>query len=132
MKPTRGNSSPKWNSTFAHHSPSPVSNSPPGTVPDHRLVARPSHWPRQQLRDVSLQALVGPDADRALHAPLFQHLVDLRLADSTFSDDTAWSPTGEWLALVTGTFSAISLRGWQDRKNPCAIQASGFRSEEHT
>src|ERR1019366_9487378 len=28
-------------------------------VPDHRLVARSSYGPRQQLRDVALQAVVG-------------------------------------------------------------------------
>ena len=28
-------------------------------VPDHRPVAPASHWPRQQLRDVPFQAVVG-------------------------------------------------------------------------
>jgi len=28
-------------------------------VPDHWFVARPSHWPRQQFRNVPLQAIVG-------------------------------------------------------------------------
>src|SRR5580704_10290058 len=31
-------------------------------VPDHWFVARPSHGPRQQLRNVSLQAIVGWNA----------------------------------------------------------------------
>src|ERR1019366_4349724 len=48
-------------------------------VPDQRFVARSSHWPRQQLRDVALQAVVGGDANGILHAPLLQRLVDLRL-----------------------------------------------------
>src|SRR5450759_2435438 len=30
-------------------------------VPDHRLVARSSYGPRQQLRDVALQAVIGRD-----------------------------------------------------------------------
>ena len=47
--------------------------------PNHRLVARPSHWPRQQLRDVPLQIVVRRNADRILHLPFFQRLVQLRL-----------------------------------------------------
>ena len=31
-------------------------------VPDHRLMTGPSYRPRQQLRDVPLQAVVGRDA----------------------------------------------------------------------
>ena len=50
-------------------------------VPDHRLVAWSSHWPRQQLRDIPLQAVVGRDADGLFHAPLLQRLVDLRLGE---------------------------------------------------
>ena len=41
-------------------------------VPNYRLVARSSHWPRQQLCNVSLQTLVGRDANRVLHAPFPQ------------------------------------------------------------
>ena len=48
-------------------------------VPDHWLVTRSSHWPRQQLRDVPLQAVIGRDANGILHVPLLQRLVDLRL-----------------------------------------------------
>src|ERR1035437_7865035 len=51
-------------------------------VPDHWLVARPAHGPRQQLRNVSLQAIVGWNADRILHAALFQCFVDLRFGKS--------------------------------------------------
>jgi hypothetical protein len=47
--------------------------------PDYWLVARPSHGPRQQLRNVPLQIVVGGKADRVLHRPLFQPLVELRL-----------------------------------------------------
>src|SRR5208283_5776414 len=45
----------------------------------HRLVARPSHWPRQQLRNVPLQIVIGRKADRVLHVPFFEGLVELRL-----------------------------------------------------
>ena len=34
---------------------------------DHRLVARSSHGPRQQLRDVPLGILIGRNADGTLH-----------------------------------------------------------------
>ncbi|HEY5177269.1 MAG TPA: hypothetical protein VII95_17050 [Terriglobales bacterium] len=43
-----------------------------------RLVARSSYGPRQQLRDVALQAIVGGYANGILHAPLLQYLVNLR------------------------------------------------------
>ena len=46
-------------------------------VPEHRIVAWSFRRPRQQLRDVPLQAVVGRNADGALHAALLQHLVDL-------------------------------------------------------
>ena len=49
------------------------------SVPNHRLVARSSYGPRQQLRDVALQAIVGGYANGILHAPLLQCLVNLRL-----------------------------------------------------
>jgi hypothetical protein len=45
----------------------------------HRLVARPSHWPRQQLRNVPLQIVIGRKADRVLHVAFFQRLIELRL-----------------------------------------------------
>ena len=45
----------------------------------HRLVAWPSHWPRQQLPDVPLQIVVRWKADRVLHVTVFQRLVELRL-----------------------------------------------------
>src|ERR1019366_5815551 len=48
-------------------------------VPDHGLVARSSYGPRQQLRDVALQALVRGYADGILHASLLQRLIDFRL-----------------------------------------------------
>src|SRR5713226_3420161 len=47
-------------------------------VPDHWLVARSPHAPRQQFRNVPLQALVGRYADGILHAPLLQCFIDLR------------------------------------------------------
>jgi hypothetical protein len=47
--------------------------------PKHGLVARPSHWPGQQLRNLPLQMVVGGKADRILHFARFQHLVELRL-----------------------------------------------------
>src|SRR5712692_2834471 len=43
-------------------------------VPDHWLVARSSHGPCQQLRNVPLQALIGRYADGVLQAPFLQHL----------------------------------------------------------
>src|ERR1035437_9940122 len=48
-------------------------------VPDHGLVARSSYGPRQQLRDVALQAVIGRQTYGILHAPLLQSLVNLRL-----------------------------------------------------
>ncbi len=48
-------------------------------MPDARVVDWPSHWPRQQLRDVMLPAVVGRDADRLLYAARFQRLIDHRL-----------------------------------------------------
>jgi len=48
-------------------------------VPHHRLVARPSHWPGQQLPNVPLQIVVGGKADRVLHVAFFQRRVHLRL-----------------------------------------------------
>src|SRR6266568_3646674 len=47
-------------------------------VPDHWLVARPPHGPRQQLRNVPLQAIVGWNANRIRHTALHQRFVDLR------------------------------------------------------
>jgi hypothetical protein len=47
--------------------------------PNHRLVTRPSHRPRQQLGNVPLQIVVRRKAGRVLHLPLFQHLVQVRL-----------------------------------------------------
>ena len=52
-------------------------------VPHDRLVAWSSHRARQQLRDVPLQAVVGRDADRVLHAPLLQRLVDFWLGEGS-------------------------------------------------
>src|ERR1019366_5165814 len=46
-------------------------------VPDHWLVARPSHGPRQQLRNVSLQAIICRDADSIHHHALLHGFVDL-------------------------------------------------------
>jgi hypothetical protein len=43
----------------------------------HRLLAWPSHWPRQQLPNVPLQIVVGGKADRVLHVAFFQRLVEL-------------------------------------------------------
>src|ERR1035441_8907723 len=51
-------------------------------VPHHRLVARSSYGPRQQLGDVALQAVISGYADGILHAPLLQGLVNLRLSKS--------------------------------------------------
>src|ERR1019366_8590827 len=48
-------------------------------VPHHRLVAWSSYWPRQQLHDVALQAVVGGYADGILHVSPLQRLVNLRL-----------------------------------------------------
>src|SRR5208282_6154548 len=45
----------------------------------HRLLAWPSHWPRQQLPNVPLQIVVRGKADRVLHVPLFERFVKLRL-----------------------------------------------------
>src|SRR5271167_2074998 len=45
----------------------------------HRLLAWPSHWPRQQLPNVPLQMVVGGKTDRVLHVAFFQRLVELRL-----------------------------------------------------
>ena len=39
----------------------------------------PSYWLSQHLLDVSHQAVVSRDADRILHAPFLQQLVDLWL-----------------------------------------------------
>src|SRR5271166_3816068 len=50
-------------------------------VPNHRLVARPSHWPLQQLRNLALQIVIGRKADDVLHLALFQRLVELRLGE---------------------------------------------------
>src|SRR6516225_1309889 len=61
-------------------------------VPDHRLVARSSHWPSQQLRDVSLQAVIGGDSNGILHATLLQRLVDLRLGESGSARNTTSLP----------------------------------------
>src|SRR6266849_4271274 len=65
-----------------HHPPRPL---PTGRlvekalVPDHWLVARSPHAPRQQLRNVPLQALVGRYSDGILHAPLLQRFLNLGL-----------------------------------------------------
>ena len=46
-------------------------------MPDHRLVARPSDGPGQQLRDVPFQIVVGRNTDGILHAPFFPSLINL-------------------------------------------------------
>src|SRR5450759_442583 len=69
---------------FRHHTPRRIPARglvEEAFVPDHRLVAWSSHWPRQQLRDVALQAVVGRDADGVLRAPLLQRFVDLWLGE---------------------------------------------------
>src|SRR5260370_35358701 len=43
-------------------------------VPDHWLVARPPHGPRQQLRNVPLQIIAGWNADRIRPTALLQRL----------------------------------------------------------
>jgi len=48
-------------------------------VTDHRLVARPSNWPRQRAPDVPLHMVVGRKADRIFHVPFFERFVQLRL-----------------------------------------------------
>src|SRR5208337_5434390 len=48
-------------------------------VSDHWLVARPSHGPCQQLRNIPLQAIVGWDAAGILYAPLLECFVNLQL-----------------------------------------------------
>src|SRR5258708_14401184 len=52
-------------------------------VPDHWLVAWASHWTGQQICDVPLQALIGPDADGVLHTAILQCLVDLWFGKSS-------------------------------------------------
>jgi hypothetical protein len=56
-------------------------------LPDHGLVAWSSHWPRQQLRDVALQTVVGGYADGILHASLLQRLVNLRLGKGSIGPE---------------------------------------------
>jgi len=51
-------------------------------LPDHRLVARSSHGPRQPRSNIPLQAVVGRKADGVLHTSLFQGFVDLRPGES--------------------------------------------------
>jgi hypothetical protein len=51
-------------------------------IPDHRLVARPPHRPRQQLVDVPLQVLIRGNPDGILHSSLLQRFVNLRLGES--------------------------------------------------
>src|ERR1017187_8269750 len=48
-------------------------------VPHHGAVARSSYGPRQQLRDVALQVVIGGYANGILYSALFQCLVNLRL-----------------------------------------------------
>src|ERR1039458_1628691 len=70
-----------------HHSPRPNPSRrliEKALAPDQRFVARPSHWPRQQLRNVPLQIVIRGKADRVLHVPLFQR----RLASALQSRPT--------------------------------------------
>src|SRR5208282_2553282 len=48
-------------------------------VPHHGFVARSSYGPRQQLRDVALQAVIRGNPNRILHTSLLQSIVNLRL-----------------------------------------------------
>jgi hypothetical protein len=48
-------------------------------VPHHRLVARPSHRPGQQLRNLPLQIVVRREANGVLHVTFFQRFVQLWL-----------------------------------------------------
>src|ERR1035438_4363163 len=48
-------------------------------VPHDRFMAGPSHRTSEQLRDISLQIVVGGYADGIPHASLLQRLVNLRL-----------------------------------------------------
>ena len=82
MNPTRGNSSPKWNSTFAT---------------TRRAVFQLAAWYRNSLyQNTGLwlglptgrvsssavsRAVVGWDADSVLHAAFLQRFIDLRLGE---------------------------------------------------
>src|SRR5262249_37414771 len=82
MKPTRGNNSPKWNSTFA--TAVPCSSSLPGresscSAPPACSSAFPPGG--QQLRNLTLQVVVSRKADRVLCLSLLDRLVDLRLGE---------------------------------------------------
>src|SRR5450759_80338 len=85
MNPTRGYNSPGMMLRLRHHPSGRLPTSrlvEKALVPDHWFMTGPSYRPRQQLRDVLLQAVVRLDADGILHAPLLQGLVDLRLGMS--------------------------------------------------
>src|SRR5207302_5367579 len=60
---------------------------PEASVPDHRLVPGSAHRPRQQLRDLPLQNVIGWDADSVLHIPSLQGLVDLRFGEGGIGAD---------------------------------------------
>src|ERR1039458_5354718 len=88
-------------------------------VPDHGLVARSSYGPRQELRDVELQAVVRGYADLLLHASFLQRLIDFRLGKGGI---------GAKYHFLAEFLLALDLRQQQF----CPVFRTMHRSEEHT
>src|SRR2546428_8582325 len=75
MKPTRGDNSPAWCSTFATIrrgwvQPARLIGETP--VPAKRLATGPARRSKQEVGDLPLQSLVGPHAHSVLHATALQ------------------------------------------------------------
>src|SRR5216683_6394876 len=98
----------------------------------HRLVAWPSHWPRQQLPNVPPQNVVGRKPNRVPHLPLFQGLVELRLGEGRVgARKTTSLPCRCWRS-ISGSSSSSQLsalwtlprRSFAARQSPSRLNSS--------
>jgi len=99
---------------------------PKALVPDHRLVTGSSYGPRQQLRDVPLQAVIGRDPDGVPHIPLFQGLVDLRFGEGSIGAKDHFLalfllPLDLWQEHVVPVLGAVDVARPQLRRQTVAI-----------
>src|ERR1039457_3950788 len=100
-------------------------------VPDHGLVARSSYGPRQQLRNVALQAIIGGYADGILHASLLQRLVHLRLgkggigAKHHFLTQFLWcSISGNNSSAQSSALCTLPGRSFAAKQSPSALNSN--------
>src|SRR5208282_3278681 len=100
-------------------------------VADQRFVARPSHWPGQQFRNISLQNIVSGKPDSVLHVALFQCCVELGLGEGRIGGKTTSLPCSCWRSISGNSSSSqpsalgtLPGRSLAARQSPSRLNSS--------